>query len=153
MLEIYVDGDACPVKVEVLRVAERHGLIVHMVSNRGLRPNSPLVRNVVVPEAPDAADDWIAAHVGPGDIAITADIPLAARCLKAQAHVLGPTGKPFTDANIGVALATRDLKSHLRETGAIRDGGAPLSKQDRSRFLDRLEQTVQAIRRASSTHA
>ncbi len=153
MLEIYVDGDACPVKAEVLRVAERHGLIVHMVSNRGLRPTSPLVRNVVVPEAPDAADDWIAAHIGAGDIAVTADIPLAARCLKAQAHVLGPTGKPFTDDNIGVALATRDLKSHLRETGAIRDSGPALTRQDRSRFLDRLEQTVQSIRRSPIAQA
>jgi len=147
--EIYVDADACPVKAEVLRVAERHGLKVHMVGNSWMRmaADNPLVNSVVVPEELDAADDWIAAHIGPGDIAITADIPLAARCLEAGAQALGHTGKPFTEAGIGNALAMRDLMSHLRDTGEISGGGPAFSKQDRSRFLSALETTVQAARR------
>ena len=149
MLEIYVDGDACPVKGEVLRVAERHGLVVHMVGNTWLRmAEGPLVKRVVVPEGPEAADDWIAGHIGAGDIAVTADIPLAARCLARGARVLGPSGKPFTDAGIGMALAMRDLKAQLRETGEIRDAGPSFTKRDRSRFLQALEETIQAIRRA-----
>ena len=116
MLEIYVDGDACPVKAEVERVAARHGLGVHVVSNGGLRPSrNPLVTHVTVAEGADAADDWIAEHVEEGDIAVTADIPLASRCLKKGASVLGPTGKPFTDSGIGIALGLRELKRHLRE--------------------------------------
>ena len=105
MPEIYVDADACPVKAEVLRVAGRHGLTVHMVGNTWLRmAEGPLVKRVVVPEGPEAADDWIAEHIGPGDIAVTADIPLAARCLKRGARVLGPSGKPFTEAGIGTKI-------------------------------------------------
>lgn len=147
-MEIYVDADACPVKAEVLRVAERHRLTVHMVSNSGLRPTgNPLVRPVVVPEGPDAADDWIAEHIGSGDIAITADIPLAARCLAKGARALGPTGKPFTQDSIGMALAMRDLHAHLRETGAMTGDGRGFSKRDRSDFLDALETTVQAAKR------
>ena len=149
MPEIYIDGDACPVKAEVLRVAERHGLVVHLVSNSGFRPNrNPLVRNVVVADGPDAADDWIAEHIGAGDIAVTADIPLAARCLKTGAQALGPTGRPFTEESIGQALATRDLMAHLRETGDIRGGGRGFTKQDRSRFLSALEVAVQAAHRS-----
>lgn len=145
MTEIYVDGDACPVKGEVLRVAERHGLTVHLVSNSFMRvAESPLIRRVVVAEGPDAADDWIAEHIGNGDIAVTADIPLASRCLKKGASVLGPTGKPFTDDSIGMALAMRDLNAHLRDTGEIRGANPSFSKQDRSRFLQALEQTIQA---------
>ena len=148
MLEIYVDGDACPVKAEVLRVAERHGLTMHIVSNSGMRvAESPLIRRVIVAEGPDAADDWIAENIGDGDIAVTSDIPLASRCLKRGAAVLGPTGKPFTDDSIGMALAMRDLNAHLRDTGEIKGYNASFSKQDRSRFLQALEQTIQAIRR------
>lgn len=147
--QIYVDADACPVKAEVVRVAERHGLTVHMVSNGGLRPNpNPRIRSVLVPEGPDAADDWIAERAGPRDVAITADIPLAARCLDRGARVLGPDGRPFTEDGIGMALAARDLNAHLRDTGAIRGGGPSFSKQDRSRFLDVLETTIQALKRA-----
>lgn len=148
MLEIYVDGDACPVKQEILRVAERHGLVVYLVSNRGFRPcNNPRVRNIVVPEGPDAADDWIAQHIGAGDIAVTADIPLADRCVKAGAQVLGPTGKAFTEESIGATLATRDLMTHLREIGEVTSGSAGFSKQDRSRFLSGLDLAIQRIRR------
>src|SRR5688572_19426191 len=116
MLEIYVDADACPVKPEIERVASRHGLTMHVVSNGGLRPSpNPLVLHTVVPGGPDAADDWIAAHIGAGDIAVTADIPLASRCLKAGARVLAPNGKPFTEDSIGMALGMRELSRHLRE--------------------------------------
>ncbi len=148
VLEIYVDGDACPVKAEVLRVAERHGLAIHLVSNSGMRvAESPLIRRVIVAEGPDAADDWIADTIGDGDIAVTADIPLASRCLKRGASVLGPTGKPFTEDSIGMALAMRDLNAHLRDTGEIKGFNPSFSKQDRSRFLQALEQTIQALRR------
>lgn len=148
MPEIHVDADACPVKDEVLRVAARHGLCVHMVGNSWMRmAEGPLVHRVVVAEGPDAADDWIAEHIRPGDIAVTADIPLAGRCLAAGAAVLGPTGRPFTADNIGMALSMRDLKSQLRETGEIRDHGPAFAKQDRSRFLQALEQAVQAALR------
>ena len=145
MLEIYVDGDACPVKQEVLKVAERHRLLVHMVGNTWLRVgDNPLVKRVVVPEEPDAADNWIAEHIGPGDIAITADIPLADRCIKAGAGVLGPTGKPFTEQSIGMALAMRDLNAQLRESGEISGAGPGFTKRDRSRFLSALEDLIQA---------
>lgn len=147
--EIYVDADACPVKAEVLRVAERHVLRVHMVGNSWMRmaADNALVNSVVVLEELDAADDWIAGHIGPGDIAVTADIPLAARCLEAGAQALGHTGKPFTAASIGNALAIWDLMAHLRNTGEISGGGPAFSKQDRSRFLSALETAVQAARR------
>ncbi len=147
--QIYVDGDACPVKDEVVRVAERHGLVVHLVSNQWLRgTDSALVRRVVVTTVGlDAADDWIVAHAGSRDIVVTADIPLAARCLANGARVLGPTGKPFTDNGIGMALAMRDLMSTLRDSGEVRGGGPAFSRQDRSRFLQALEQAVQDVRR------
>jgi len=146
--EIYVDGDACPVKDEVLRVAQRHGIPVHLVSNRWLRgAEHPLIRRVVVSEGLDAADNWIAEHIGPGDIAVTADIPLAARCLERGARVLDSAGRPFTPDSIGMALAMRDLKAHLRETGDISGTNPSFTKQDRSRFLSALEVTIQAIRR------
>ncbi len=147
-MEIYVDGDACPVKQEVLKVAGRHGLRVHLVGNTWLRAgDGPLVNRVVVAEGADAADDWIAERIGPGDIAITADIPLAARCLEKGAKALGPTGKPFTPDSIGMALAMRDLKAHLRETGEIKGYVPNFTKQDRSRFLSALEETIQALKR------
>jgi uncharacterized protein YaiI (UPF0178 family) len=150
MPEVYIDGDACPVKGEVERVAARHGLIVYLVSNGGLRPSSnPLFRHVTVAAGPDAADDWIAEHVRAADIVITADIPLAARCLAKGARVLGPSGKPFTQDGIGMALGMRDLQRHLRETTP---GGQTynlaFSKQDRSRFLGALENEIQAAKRA-----
>jgi len=144
--EIYVDADACPVKDEVLRVAARHDLIVHLVSNRWHRGNDPRVRRVVVPETPDAADDWIAERIGPGDIAVTTDIPLAARALEAGAFALGPTGKPFTKDSIGMALAMRDLTAHLRDTGELTGGPRSFQPRDRSRFLEALEQMVRDAR-------
>ena len=148
MLEIYVDADACPVKTEIMRVADRHGLPVHMVSNQWLRlDDHPRVNRVIVGDGLDAADDWIAERVGDGDIAITADIPLAARCLDAGASVIGPTGKPFTEQSIGMARAMRDLMAHLRDTGEVTGGGPAFSKQDRSRFLSALEDTIQALQR------
>ena len=145
-MQIYVDADACPVKDEVIRVAERHGLPVHMVSNSWMRlARSPLINRVVVEDGPDAADDWIAAQIGSGDIVVTADIPLAARCLKAGASVIGPTGKPFTESSIGMALAMRDLMTDLREAGQVQGGNPPFTRQDRSRFLQALEQAFQDI--------
>lgn len=148
--KVYVDADACPVKDEVVRVCERHGLEAWFVSNAFMRlPVSAIVKRAVVSEGPDAADDWIAERIGPSDIAITADIPLASRCLKAGARVLGPTGKPFKDANIGMALAMRDLSRHLRETGESKGYNASFSRADRSRFLQALEEAVQAIRRGA----
>lgn len=128
-------------------MAVRHGLEIHFVSNAFMRlPEGENVRRVIVSDGPDAADDWIAERVTPGDIAVTADIPLASRCLKAGAKVIGPTGKPFTDANIGTALAMRDLQQHLRETGESRGYNASFTKQDRSRFLQSMEQAVQDLK-------
>ncbi len=148
MPEIYVDGDACPVKDEIVRVAERHGLTVFMVSNTGIRPKNPhLVKNILVAEGPDAADDWIAERCGVGDVVITADIPLASRCIANKSQVIGPAGKVFTPDNIGAVVATRDLMTHLRETGEVAGGGRPYSKQDRSRFLQALETAIQAAKR------
>jgi len=152
VLEIYIDGDACPVKGEVERVAARHGLVVHLVSNGGLRPSSnPLFHHVVVGASADAADDWIAEHIGANDICITADIPLAARCLAKAARVLGPTGKPFTQNGIGMALAVRDLQRHLREVtlgGQTYNSG--FTNRDRSRFLGALENEIQAAKRTTA---
>lgn len=143
MTEIYVDADACPVKAEVERVAERHGLTVHIVSNGGIRPSRhPLIKTVVVAEGADAADDWIAERIGAADICITSDIPLASRCLKNGAAVLRPNGKPFDEASIGMALGMRDLHKHLRETGA-QTFNAGFTKQDRSNFLNALETAIQ----------
>ena len=141
MPSIYVDADACPVKAEVVRVAERLGLLTVFVSNGGLRPSSdPMIRNVVVPKGADAADDWIVEAARPNDIVVTADIPLAARAVALGAHVLGPTGRLFTPDNIGMAVAMRDLKQHLRETGESKGYNAGFSREDRSRFLGMLDQ-------------
>jgi uncharacterized protein YaiI (UPF0178 family) len=146
--EIFVDGDACPVKPEVERVATRHGLTVHIVGNGAMRPHpNPLIRQTTVPEGADAADDWIAEHIGAGDIAITADIPLAARCLKKEAIVLSPAGKPFTADSIGMALSMRALNQHLREATRKETYHSSFTKQDRSRFLGALENAIQALRR------
>jgi uncharacterized protein len=148
-MEIYVDADACPVKAEVMRVAERHGLIVHMVANSWMRlDQSPLINRVVVADGADAADDWIAERAKPGDIVVTADIPLADRSLKAGAHALGPTGKPFTPDNIGMALGMRNLMADLREAGAIGGNNPVFSLKDRSQFLQSLENLVQLSKRA-----
>ena len=148
MLEIFVDADACPVKAEVERVADRHALVVHIVTNGGIRPSTnPRVRHVVVSEGADAADNWIAEHIGALDIAITADIPLASRCLKKGASVLGPSGKKFTDDTIGMALGMRDLHRHLREATGQQTYNPGFTKQDRSRFLGALENEVQTLKR------
>src|SRR5215469_11215859 len=148
MPEIFVDADACPVKAEVERVAERHGLTVHVVSNGGVRPSrSPLVKTVIVPEGADVADDWIAERIAANDIAVTADIPLAARCLKKGARVLSPSGKPFTEATIGTALGMRDFSRHLREATRNETHHAAFSAKDRSRFLNALENEIQAVKR------
>ena len=143
---IFVDADACPVKAEVIKVAERHGLVVTFVSNGGLRPSrDPMIRNVVVSKGADAADDWIVENARANDIVVTADIPLAARTLELGAHVIGPTGRPFTAATIGMAVAMRDLNQHLRETGESKGYNASFSPRDRSAFLSALDL---AIRRA-----
>lgn len=148
MTTIYVDADACPVKEEAAKVAARHGLAIHFVSNAYMRlPDGPNIHRVVVQDGPDVADDWIADHITAQDICVTADIPLASRCLKAGAKVIGSTGKPFTNANIGTALAMRDLQQHLRETGESKGYNASFTKEDRSRFLQALEQAVQDLKR------
>ena len=148
MTAIYVDADACPVKEEIYRVAGRYGLTCRVVANGWLRvPDSPLIEQITVTEGLDVADDWIARHAGVGDVVVTADIPLADRCVKRGARVLAPTGRPFTPDSIGNDLATRNLMTELRDTGQIRGGGRPFGKQDRSRFLGALDTAIQAIRR------
>lgn len=150
MTVLYIDADACPVKAECLRVAERHGVEVYIVCNGGIRPNPhPLVHTIVVAEGPDAADMWIAERIGPGDICVTGDIPLAAKCLEAGGQVLRHDGDAFTLANIGNQLATRDLMADLRAANPLAQGGGggkAFSKADRSRFLDRLETTMRAAK-------
>ncbi len=148
MLHIFIDADACPVKQEVYRVAGRYGLHVTLVANSWMRvPNEPWIALKVVGDGLDAADDWIAEHAQPLDIVITADVPLASRCVKAGARVMGPTGKPFTQDNIGQAVATRDLLSELRSMGEITGGPPPLKKRDKSNFLQRLDDVIQSIHR------
>jgi uncharacterized protein YaiI (UPF0178 family) len=148
VVQIYVDADACPVKDEAIRVAERHGLVITFVSNAGLRPSrDPMIRYVVVPQGADVADDWIVEHVAANDIVITSDIPLAGRSLARGAHVLGPTGKPFTTDSIGMALAMRELNQHLRETGESKGYNASFSARDRSAFLGALDNVVQRAKR------
>lgn len=147
-IRILVDADACPVKDEIVRVAERHTLTAIFVSNAWMRlPESPQVERRLVAAGPDAADDWIVDQIGTTDVCVTQDIPLADRCLKKGARALSPTGRPFTPDNIGMARAVRDLKAHLRETGEGHGGPPPFSKADRSRFLQELETAVQAILR------
>ncbi|MBI5593414.1 MAG: YaiI/YqxD family protein [Deltaproteobacteria bacterium] len=148
MLHIFVDADACPVKEEVYRVASRYRLDVTLVANSRMRiPNEQWIVLKVVKDGFDAADDWIVEHVKPHDIVITADIPLAGRCLKKGARVIGPTGKPFTENNISHSIAMRDLLSGLRDAGEITGGPPPLKKSDRSRFLQQLDSEIQSIRR------
>jgi uncharacterized protein YaiI (UPF0178 family) len=149
MLILFVDADACPVKDEVYSVASRHGVRVVLVSNMrmGVPPGLD-VELVVVGRGLDAADDFIAENVEAGDVVVTSDIPLAARCLAAGAQVLGADGRPFTEDSIGGALATRALKSELRERGVLSGGPRPLADKDRSRFLTRLDQMLHAALRA-----
>lgn len=144
MIAIFVDADACPVKDEVYQVAGRYGLHVVLVANSRMSvPRGADVELVVVDRGADVADDWIAEHIRAGDVAITADIPLAARCLEVGAKVLGTDGRPFDADMIGGALAVRELKTELREAGAVTGGPAPISAKDRSRFASRLDQLVQ----------
>ncbi|HEX5282287.1 MAG TPA: YaiI/YqxD family protein [Micropepsaceae bacterium] len=148
MLEIFVDGDACPVKDEVERVAARHNLQVHIVSNGGLRPSrNPQFHYVIAAEGADAADDWIAEHIGSNDIAVTSDLPLAARCLAKGAVVLNPKGEIVSEDRIGMALAMRDLSRHLREVTGRETHHGEFGKKHRSRFLDALENAIQKLRR------
>ena len=150
MLHIYVDADACSVKNEVYRVADRYQLEVTLVSNSRMRvPQSSRIKLEIVGAGFDEADDWIVEHVQHGDVVITADIPLAGRCISAGAEVLGPSGKRFTDDNIGQTLATRDLLTELRGAGEITGGPAPLTQRDRSEFLQKLDVVIQSIRRQS----
>lgn len=143
-MEIFVDGDSCPVKDETYVVASRYGLHVVVVANARLYvPRDLGVELVLVEQGPDAADDWIAEHVRPGDVVITADIPLAARCLESGALALGTTGRIFDEDSIGGLLATRGLKEHLRETGVMSGGPPALTSKDRSRFSSKLDQLVQ----------
>ena len=145
MIEIFVDGDGCPVKDETYVVATRYGIPVSLVANSPLGvPRGFGVRLVVVDQGPDAADDWIAGNVRRGDVVVTADLPLAARCLVAGARVLGTTGRIFTEESIGDLVATRDLKAQLREIGVMSGGPPPMSPKDRSRFLSKLDELVQA---------
>ena len=148
--QIYVDADACPVKNEIYRVAERYQLKVFVVSNSYLGvPRDPRIELVVVSDGFDAADNWIAERAGPGDIVVTADIPLADRSLKAGAAVIGNTGVPFTPSSIGMAMASRELMSNLRAMGEVTGGPRPMSPRDRSRFLSTLDETVQRLRRGA----
>lgn len=149
MTDLYIDADACPVKEEAERVATRHKIRMFVVSNGGIRPSAnPLVESVFVPDGPDVADMWIAERAGRGDVVVTGDIPLAAKCVAAGAQVLRHNGDPLTEANIGNQLATRDLMADLRSADPFRQGGGrPFSKADRSRFLDALDR---AIRKALS---
>jgi uncharacterized protein YaiI (UPF0178 family) len=149
MLHVYVDADACPVKAEVARVAARHGIEVTLVANSSIpAPRQPGMRVEVVSGAFDAADDWIATHAEADDIVVTGDIPLAARCIARHAAVVTPTGRRYTEDNIGDALATREVLADARAYG-VTVGPPPFGKKDRSRFLQSLDETVQSIRRRS----
>lgn len=149
MTALYVDADACPVKEEAERVATRHGARMFVVSNGGLRPSrNPLVETVIVAAGPDEADMWIAERCGPGDVVVTGDIPLAARCVEAGARVLKHNGEALTQANVGNALATRDLMTDLRAADPFRQGGGKgFTKADRSRFLEALEREMRAAKK------
>jgi uncharacterized protein YaiI (UPF0178 family) len=145
-IRIYVDADACPVKDEIYRVAGRHQLPVFVVSNSFIRvPQDPLIERVIVPAGPDVADNWIAERTDASAIVITADIPLASRCVKAGATVIAPNGKPFTEDSIGMALAVRDLMTDLRSAGEATSGPRPFSPRDRSTFLSALDQAIRRI--------
>jgi uncharacterized protein YaiI (UPF0178 family) len=148
-LRIYIDADACPVKDECYRVAARHGAKVFVVANSPiLIPRAPDIERVVVGSGSDAADDWIAERAGPGAIVVTADVPLASRCVKAGADVLAPNGKRFSESGIGLALATRDLMDHLRSTGETTSGPRAFGPRDRSNFLSALDNAATRLKRA-----
>jgi uncharacterized protein YaiI (UPF0178 family) len=145
MVEIYIDADACPVKDETIRVANRHKLKTWLVCDGGIRPSrDPMVELVVVAQGADAADDWIADHIQPADICVTNDIPLAARCLKQGGLAIKPNGEHFTENGIGMALAQRELMQSLRERGEITGGPKPFNRRDKSEFLNQLEMAVQS---------
>lgn len=147
---IYVDADSTPVKNEVIRVAERYKLKVYFVSNRSMKiPEEASIEMIVVDNDLDAADNWIVEHITENDVAVSGDIPLAARCIKKGARVLDPKGRVFTEESIGEALANRDIMTFLRDNGALVGGTRPYGKQDRSRFLQRLDDLIQAIRRVN----
>ncbi|MEM9783494.1 MAG: YaiI/YqxD family protein [Pseudomonadota bacterium] len=150
-MTVYVDADACPVRAEIAEIASRHGVATVIVSNGGIRPSpDPLVSIVVVDDGADAADKWIAARTGPGDICVTADIVLADSVLKTGARVLKPDGEAFTTGNIGQALAMRDLMADLRAANPLAQGGGgqkPFTKADRSRFRDALDRALRAAAR------
>ena len=147
-ISIYIDADACPVKAEIYRVAERYALKVYVVSNSWMNvPRDPRIEQVVVSDGFDAADNWIAERVGASDIVVTADIPLADRSLKAGASVIGNTGVPFTAASIGMAMANRELMSNLRAMGEITGGPKPMAQRDKSRFLSALDEAIQKLKR------
>ncbi len=151
MTTLYVDGDACPVRDEVYRVSDRLGLPVFVVSNgsRPIRPaGRPNVKMITVEAGADIADDWIAERIGPGDVCVTSDIPLASRCLAKGGRALAPNGKVWTGDNIGGALAGREVGRYMREMGLPTGGPAPLTKQDRSAFLSALDMVVRAAQRA-----
>ncbi len=151
MTVLYVDADACPVKQEAVRVGERHNTPIKMVSNSWMRlPESDLVERIIVSDGLDEADNWIAEHASAGDVVITADVPLASRCVDAGALVLSPNGKSFREDAMGMRLAMRNLNTHLRETGEIREGAPPFTKADRSKFLNQLETTMRAAKRISA---
>jgi uncharacterized protein YaiI (UPF0178 family) len=148
LLHLFIDADACPVKTEVFRVAGRYRLNVTLVANSRMHiPNERRIRLEVVKDGFDAADDWIAEHVQMDDIVVTADIPLASRCLKKGARVIGTSGKLFTENTIGEVVATRDLLSELRGAGELTGGPPPLTQRDRSLFLQQLDEAIQSIRR------
>ena len=150
MLHIYVDADACPVKDEIYKVARRYRLKVTLVANSTMRaPGGDWIELVVVEKGLDEADDWIVDRVEPDDVVITGDIPLAARCLDQGARVLGHKGRPFTAENVGEALATRQLLKQLRDQGVVKGGPPPFAKKDRSLFLQKLDETINAIRRSA----
>lgn len=146
---IYVDADACPVKAEIYRVAERHRIMVHVVANSFMAiPRDPLIARVIVGAGADVADDWIAERVSRGDIVVTTDVPLASRCVKAGADVIGPTGRAFSEASIGMALATRNLMEELRSAGETTKGPRPFAPKDRSAFLSALDLAIERLKRA-----
>ena len=148
-ITIYVDADACPVKAEIYRVAERHRLPVFVVANQPIAvPREDWITRIHVGGGPDVADDWIAERAGKGDVVVTADVPLADRCVKAGASVISPTGRAFTEASIGMALATRNLLDDLRSAGEVTGGPKPFAPRDRSAFLSALDLAIVRLKRA-----